>query len=162
MQSRVITSLTRVSRVTDPNHQIRQNHDNDCARMSSCSKFETLSPKYSASVSDAGVALDAHAHTAGSLRSSITYACKNCVSVFRGRPYAHRNIVISVCYSFTVRRLFFVSLFYLCADFDSGFVELPKRVFRYWPRRSRFSSEPYGRWVRCVPERVWSASCARA
>lgn len=40
------------------------------------SKFETLSPKYSASVSDAGVALGAHAHTVDSVQCSITYAVK--------------------------------------------------------------------------------------
>lgn len=106
------------------------------------SKFETLSPKYSASVSaDAGVALGAHAHTAAS--SVLNYVrCKNCVSVFRCRPYDRRvhsrNIVISVLYSLTVMQDVFCFIFLSdssfrghaceCADFDSGFVELTKGI----------------------------------
>lgn len=86
------------------------------------SKFETLSPKYSASVSaDAGVALGAHAHTAAS--SVLNYVrCKNCVSVFRCRPYDRRvhsqNIVISVLYSLTVMQDVFCFIFYLTVRFE--------------------------------------------
>lgn len=107
------------------------------------SKFETLSPKYSASVSaDAGVALGAHAHTAAA-PSVLNYVrCKNCVSVFRSRPYVRRvhrrNIVISVPYSFTAKRYVFCFVFISdnsvrghaceCADFDSGVIELAEGI----------------------------------
>lgn len=106
------------------------------------SKFETLSPKYSASVSaDAGVALGAHAHTALRRTDSIAYAVK-IASVFFvadltfGECTAEISLSLSGTHS-PLRGMFcFIFLsgssvrghVCECADFDSGVVEPPKGI----------------------------------
>lgn len=137
-----------------PNLSIRQNHDNDCARMSSCRNSKHFHLNIPPPFRRTRASLSALTHTPLT-PSVLNYVrCKNCVSVFRSRPYNRRvhcrNIVISVLYSFTVTRDVFCFIFFLsgcfvrgrackCADFDSGVVELPKRdsvwlvaMFQYW------------------------------
>lgn len=99
-----------------PNLSIRQNHDNDCARMSSCRNSKHFHLNIPPPFRRTRASLSALTHTP--LTSSVLnyVRCKNCVSVFRSRPYTRRvhcrNIVISVWYSFTVTRDVFLFHFF--------------------------------------------------
>lgn len=94
---------------------IRQNHDNDCARMSSCRNSKHFHLNIPPPFRRTRASLSALTHTPTS-PSVLNYVrCKNCVSVFRIRPYIRgvhcRNTVISVWYSFTVTREVFCFIF---------------------------------------------------
>lgn len=100
-----------------PNLSIRQNHDNDCARMSSCRNSKHFHLNIPPPFRRTRASLSALTHTPLT-PSVLNYVrCKNCVSVFRSRPYTRRvhcrNIVISVLYSFTVTRDVFCFIFFI-------------------------------------------------
>lgn len=107
------------------------------------SKFETLSPKYSASVSaDAGVALGAHAHTARVRTDSITYAVK-IASVFFvvdltfGECTAEILLSLSGTHS-PLCGMFFISFFYLSVLFEDICVSVRISIAGSLNRRKGF------------------------
>lgn len=105
------------SRARSLNLSIRQNHDNDCARMLSCRNSKHFHLNIPPPFRRTRASLSALTHTPLALPVLNYVRCKNCVSVFRRRPYIrrvhHRNIVISVVYSFTVTRNIFCFVFFI-------------------------------------------------
>lgn len=130
------------SRTRSLNLSIRQNHDNDCARMLSCRNSKHFHLNIPPPFRRTRASLSALTHTPSSLPALNYVRYKNCVSVFRRRRYVcrvhHRNIVISVVYLFAVTRNVFCFIFLSdssvrghaceCADFDSGVDELQKGI----------------------------------
>lgn len=111
-----VTSASRVS-AHSPNLSIRQNHDNDCAQMSSCRNSKHFHLNIPPPFRRTRPSLSALTHTP--LTSSVLnyVRCKNCVSIFRSRPYGqrvhYRNIFIPVWYSFSVTCDVFCFIFFI-------------------------------------------------
>lgn len=104
-----------------PNLSIRQNHDNDCARMSSCRNSKHFHLNIPPPFRRTRASLSALTHTPLTSLVLNYVRCKNCVSIFRSRPYARRvhcrNIFISVWTLFTViRNIFYFVFFYLAGS----------------------------------------------